>query len=182
MLILGKVNMLLCPRHHNAYSPLCTNSSILTCTCHAKQWPTPPSIIIWLGFTSTYTVKLNFLNEMCVPDVGAFLLQGENETRIYNRNLQKLHVELWAKKNWLILLQLVSTELQYCLKLWSCWLKIMWIGCWERKFTKRKKDKMYPAFIYVLKSMLDDGRLWGNAAFDTWKECATYFTCLPRTR
>src|SRR5258705_764520 len=26
MLILGKVNMLLCPRHHNAYSPLCTNN------------------------------------------------------------------------------------------------------------------------------------------------------------
>jgi hypothetical protein len=33
----------------------------------------------------------------------------------------------------------------------------MWIGCREQKFTKRKKDKMYPAFIYVLKFMLDDG-------------------------
>jgi len=100
------------------------------------QWKLWPSIlhqwsvsmlykkkIIWLGFTSTSTFKLNSLNEMCVPDVGAFLLQGENETRIYNRNLQKLHVELWAKKNWLIFLQLVSIKLHHYLILWSCWIE-----------------------------------------------------------
>jgi hypothetical protein len=44
--------MLLCPRCHIAHSSLCTSSSVfklnwqrsrLTHTCHAKQWPTPPS-------------------------------------------------------------------------------------------------------------------------------------------
>ena len=44
--------MSLCLRSHIAHSPLCTSTSILklkykprlTCTCHVKQWSTPPSM------------------------------------------------------------------------------------------------------------------------------------------
>ena len=55
ILILAADNMLLFPRCPITYIPLCMSPTILkikinkrlTCTCHVKLWPTPPSKLFW---------------------------------------------------------------------------------------------------------------------------------------
>jgi hypothetical protein len=127
------------------------------------------NLIIWLGFTSTNTVELNSLNEMCTRCWFLPPLRGKWDWDIYatENTFWTVSQKTKTKKAHCPLV----SEHKNCSTISNCdqvsWKLCRLEGAKSRNL-QTKKAKMYPAFIHLFKFMLEDGSFKQHEKCNFW--------------